>query len=44
MLANGAGGIDWAGFDFACEYLGVVDVEGVVCRLNAIRTYKPPKE
>lgn len=44
MLQNGQGGIGWAGLDVVCEYLGIVDVEGLIDRLRVIGAYKPPKE
>jgi hypothetical protein len=43
-LANGAGGLDWAGLPLLCGWLGVADVEGLMQRLMFIRMHKPAKE
>lgn len=43
-LANGQGGLDWAGLPLVCEWLGVEDVEGLLERLAVIRAHKPPEE
>ncbi len=43
LLANGSGGIDWAGLDFVVELLGVRDVEMLVTRMAVIKLHKPPK-
>lgn len=39
MLANGSGGIDWAGLPLACALFGVRDVTGLVERLRVIKAY-----
>jgi hypothetical protein len=39
FLANGSGGIDWAGLPVVCALLGIRDLE----RLQVIRTHKPPE-
>ena len=44
ICANGMGGIDWGAVPFACEYLGISDVEMLVERLLVIKAYKPPKD
>ena len=44
MLANGSGGIDWAGLPLACEMYGVRDVETLIQRLVVIKTHRPPKD
>ena len=42
MLANGMGGIDWAGLPLACAVHGVGDVEGLIHRLVVVKTHRPP--
>lgn len=42
LLANGMGGIDWAGLPLAVEWLGVTDVDGLIHRLQVIKAHKPP--
>ncbi len=42
LLANGMGGIDWAGLPVVCELLGVGDVEGLLQRLATIKTWRRP--
>lgn len=45
MLANGMGGIDWAGLPLACAVHGVQqDIEALIHRLTVIKTHKPPKD
>lgn len=44
MLANGMGGLDWAGLPLACAYHGVSDVEGLMQRLLVIKLHSPPKD
>lgn len=44
LLANGSGGLDWAGLPFVAAMLGVDDVEGLMDRLLVIKTHKPPKD
>lgn len=41
MLANGMGGLDWAGLPLAAAYYGIEDVEGLVHRLLVIKLHKP---
>ena len=43
MLANGMGGIDWAGLPLACAWLGVRDVDGLLQRLLIIKTHDPKR-
>lgn len=43
LLANGMGGIDWAGLEVVVAYLGVRDVESLVDRLQVIKLHKPPE-
>lgn len=43
FLANGMGGIDWAGLPLAVAYAGITDVPAVVDRLLIIKTHKPPE-
>lgn len=43
-LANGGGGIDWAGLPIVVELLGVGDVERLLRRLKLIKNYRSPKE
>ena len=44
MLANGVGGLDWAGLPLACRYHGVVDVEGLLHRLLIIKLHNPKRD
>ena len=44
MLANGMGGIDWAGLPLAAAYFGVRDVEGLLHRLYVILTHSKPDD
>lgn len=37
LLANGMGGIDWAGLDVVVELLGIDDVEALIEALLCIR-------
>lgn len=43
MLANGMGGIDWAGLDYAATYLGVTDLDMLTERLMVIKLHRPDK-
>lgn len=43
MLANGMGGVDWAGLGLAVEVLGVQDVEELVDALVTIKTHSAPE-
>lgn len=40
-LANGMGGVDWAGLELHVELFGIADVEGLVHRLHVIKGYRP---
>jgi hypothetical protein len=40
-LANGSGGLDWAGLPLIVELLGVSDVEALLTRLLVIKSHKP---
>lgn len=44
LLANGMGGIDWAGLPLACAYFAVRDVEGLLQRLLIMKTHDPKRE
>ena len=44
MLANGSGGIDWAGLPIVATLLGVADLEAFARHLITIKTYRPDKE
>lgn len=41
MLANGMGGLDWAGLPFVVELLGIDDVEAFVHQLMTIKAWRP---
>jgi len=41
MLANGSGGIDWAGLPLACYLYAVADVELLIRRLLIIKLHDP---
>jgi hypothetical protein len=42
MLANGMGGIDWAGVPIVFALLGVEDPEDVIHRMTVIKSHRPP--
>lgn len=42
-MANGMGGIDWAGLQVVVALLGVEDLEDLLFRLEVIRTHNPPE-
>lgn len=44
MLANGMGGLDWAGLPLACAYYGVGDIEALVHRLMVIKLHNPKRD
>ncbi len=41
LLANGSGGINWAGLPYVCTWLGITDVDALFYRLEQIRSYQP---
>jgi hypothetical protein len=41
MLANGRGGIDWAGLPVVSAFLAVDDVEALIDDLETLVTHKP---
>ena len=42
-LANGSGGLDWAGLPVVCEWMGIEDLDGLMQRLIVIKTHRPPE-
>lgn len=44
MLANGMGGIDYAGLPVVAALLGCDDIETLVLRLTVIKNHSPDKE
>lgn len=42
LLANGMGGIDWAGVPLVFALLGVADPEPMLHRLGVIKLHRPP--
>lgn len=40
LLANGMGGIDWAGLPLVCGWLGIQDAEGLMQRLSVIKLHR----
>lgn len=44
LLANGMGGIDWAGVSLVCAYLGVTQIEPFIDALHVLLTYQPPDD
>lgn len=44
MLANGQGGIDWAGLPLACAYYGVRQPEPLIDRLLVIKNHRTDKD
>lgn len=43
FVSNGMGGIDWSGLPYAIALYGVVDVEGLLLRLNIMKCHHPDK-
>lgn len=43
LLANGMGGVDWAGLPLVAGWMGVTDIDGLMQRLVAIRMHQPDK-
>lgn len=43
MIANGSGGIDWAGLPYAVAFYGVRDIAGLLTRLQIIRRHDPER-
>lgn len=43
MLANGMGGIDWAGLPMVAALLGVDDIETFSRHLMTIKRYRPER-
>lgn len=39
LLANGHGGIDWSGLPLVTELLGIDDIDGLILRLQVIKTH-----
>lgn len=44
LLANGMGGIDWAGFPLVVALLGIDDIELFIHRLLVIKRHTPDKD
>jgi len=44
MLANGAGGVDWAGLPLACAVYGVRDVEALIQRVLVLKLHRTEKD
>jgi hypothetical protein len=42
-LANGSGGMDWAGLPTVVAWLGVADVDTLLHHLAVINAWRPPK-
>lgn len=43
MLANGMGGLDWAGLGLAAAFHGARDLEDLTERLLVIKLHRPTK-
>lgn len=43
MLANGAGGLDWAGLPLAVAHYGITNLPAVIDRLVVVKTHRPPE-
>lgn len=39
-LNNGMGGLDWGGLEFSVFQLGITDIEGLLDRIDVIKSYK----
>ena len=44
MLANGSGGLDWAGLPLACALYGVRDVQMLLHRILVIKLHRTDKD
>lgn len=44
LLANGSGGIDWAGLPVICAYLGITDVEPLIHAIGVIKSHRPASD
>jgi len=44
LLANGMGGIDWSGLPLVAGWFGVVDMEGLMHRINIIKLHRAAKD
>ena len=44
LLADGSGGIDWAGLPLVCELLGVTELEPFLMRLEVIKNHHPKEQ
>lgn len=44
LLANGHGGIDWAGYERVREHLGIEDDADLIDRLAVIKTHNPNRQ
>lgn len=44
FLANGMGGVNWAGLPLAVEFFGVRDVEALIAAMLVIKAHKAPKD
>lgn len=41
LLANGMGGLDWAGLPVVAAVLGIADIESLVDALGVIKAHRP---
>ena len=44
VISNGHGGVDWAGFEFACASLGIEDFELMPTLLASLKNYQSEKK
>lgn len=44
LLATGDGGIDWAGLPLVAGLMGIDDIDGLLLRLQVIKTYARKKD
>ena len=44
FLANGMGGLDWAGLPLAVASYGITDIDGLLHRLQVIKGHKAPSD
>jgi hypothetical protein len=44
LLANGMGGVDWAGLPLVVGFLGIKDMEGLMHRISVIKLHRAPKD
>lgn len=44
LLANGMGGLDWAGLPLLVGWFGIKDTEGLMHRISVIKLHRAQKD